>query len=166
MFFRNFVIISPWNKERPLTSLEETWISFTKGWFMPSLVEIGLMVPEKIFKICQRIFTISWLSPLRKERGPSFEETWISVTQECFVPSLVEIGPVVLKKKMKMLKNLRQQRQRRRRTMDKFWSGELKRGGGGGYSPCTFQHQFENNMSCNLLRSCLLNKSIMTTNVF
>ena len=37
-------------------------------------------------------------------RGPSFEQNYISFTQECFVPSLVEIGPVVLEKKIKVLK--------------------------------------------------------------
>ena len=47
---------------------------------------------------------ISQLSPLGKGRGPSIEQTWIPFTQECFVPSLVEIGPVVLEKKMKMWK--------------------------------------------------------------
>ena len=51
MYFRYFVIISPW-----------------KGW------------------------------------GPSFEYNWIPFTQRCFVPSLVEIGLVVLVKKMKMWK--------------------------------------------------------------
>ena len=39
-----------------------------------------------------------------KRRGPSFEQTWIPFTQGCFVPSLVEIGSVVLEKKMKMWK--------------------------------------------------------------
>ena len=42
--------------------------------------------------------------PLLKGRGPSFEQTRIPITQEYFVPSLVEIGPVVLEKKMKMWK--------------------------------------------------------------
>ena len=32
------------------------------------------------------------------------EQTWIPFTQGCFVPSLIEIGPVVLEKKMKMWK--------------------------------------------------------------
>ena len=32
----------------------------------------------------------------RKSPGPSFEQTLISFTQGCFVPSLVEIGPLVL----------------------------------------------------------------------
>ena len=33
-----------------------------------------------------------------------FEQTWIPFTQGCFVPSLVEIGQVVLEKKMKKWK--------------------------------------------------------------
>ena len=33
-----------------------------------------------------------------------FEQTWIPFTQGCIVPSLVEIGSVVLEKKMKMWK--------------------------------------------------------------
>ena len=43
------------------------------------------------------------ISPWKKA-GPSFEQTWIPFTQGCFVPSLVEIGPVVLEKKMKLWK--------------------------------------------------------------
>ena len=38
----------------------------------------------------------------------SFEQTWFPNTQECFVPSLVEIDAVVLEKKMKMWKVYRQ----------------------------------------------------------
>ena len=34
----------------------------------------------------------------------SFEQTWFPFTQECFVPNLVEISPVVLEKEMKMWK--------------------------------------------------------------
>ena len=48
--------------------------------------------------------------------GSSFEQTWIPFTQGCFVPSLVEIGPVVLKKKMKMWKVYRQTDGRDRQT--------------------------------------------------
>ena len=70
---------------------------------MPSLVEIGSVVLEKkIFKFRQCIFAISLLSLLGKGRGPSFEQTLIPFTQGCFVLSLVEIGPLVLEKKMKM----------------------------------------------------------------
>ena len=39
-----------------------------------------------------------------KRAGPSFEQGWIPIFQGCFVLSLVEIGPVVLEKKIKMWK--------------------------------------------------------------
>ena len=49
---------------------------------MPSLVEIGLVVlKKKLFKVGHCIFSISLLTPLRKECGPSFEETWIPFTK-------------------------------------------------------------------------------------
>ena len=38
--------------------------------------------------------------PLGKGQGPSFEQTWIPFNQGCFVPSFVEIGPVVLENKI------------------------------------------------------------------
>ena len=53
-------------------------------------------------------FDISLLSPLEIGRGPLFEQTWIPFTQGCFGPILVEIGPVILEKKMKMWKVYRQ----------------------------------------------------------
>ena len=43
-------------------------------------------------------FAIFLLSPLRKGCGPLFEQTWIPITQGCFVLSLDKIGPVVLEK--------------------------------------------------------------------
>ena len=57
-----------------------------------------MVLKKKIFKVRQCIFAISLLCPPRKERGPSFKQTWIPTTQWCFVPGLVEIGPVVLLK--------------------------------------------------------------------
>ena len=51
-----------------------------------------------LFRQC--IFAILLLSPLWKGRGPSCEQSWIPFTQGCFVPSLVEIGSVVLEKKI------------------------------------------------------------------
>ena len=59
------------------------------------------------------------LPPLGKWRDPSFEQTWIPTTQQCFVQSLVEIGPVVLEK-AKNVKSLW-----RRQTTDKFRSEML-----------------------------------------
>ena len=43
-------------------------------------------------------FAISLLFSIEKQCGPKFEQIWILNTQGCFVPSLVEIGPVVLEK--------------------------------------------------------------------
>ena len=48
------------------------------------------------------------LFPLEKRLGSSFVQTWISSTQGCFVPSLAEIGWVVVKEKMKMWKIYKQ----------------------------------------------------------
>ena len=64
-------------------------------------VEIGPLVPYlKIFKkFNQCILAISQLSPLGKGYGPLFEQCWIPLIQGCFVPSLVEIGLMVLKGK-------------------------------------------------------------------
>ena len=41
-----------------------------------------------------------WLSTLVNGCGPSYEQTWIPFNQKCSVQSLVEIGPVVLGKKI------------------------------------------------------------------
>ena len=96
------------------------------GYIVPSLFEIGQVVLEKkIFKSCQFIFFNSQLSPFWEGRGPSFEQTWIPFTQGSFVPSLVEIGPVVLEK-MKMWKVYRRTDGRTdRQTTDDRWSEKL-----------------------------------------
>ena len=100
MYFRNFVIISPSKRTDPFICFEQTWISFTQRWFVSSLVEIDPVVLEKkIIKMYQCFFAM-FLSPIDKGRNPSFEQTWITLTQRCFVPSLVEIGPLVLEKKI------------------------------------------------------------------
>ena len=63
---------------------------------MSSLVEIDPVVLEKKkFKFHQSIFAISQLSPPGKGSGSSFEQIWIPFTKGCFVPSLLESGPVV-----------------------------------------------------------------------
>ena len=66
------------------------------------MAEIGPVVLEKkILKFRHCIFRyLVIISPLGKGRGPLFEQTWAPFTQGCFVPSLVEIGPVVLGKKI------------------------------------------------------------------
>ena len=45
-------------------------------------------------------FAISLLLSIGKGCGPTFQQIWILATQRCFVPSLVEIGTVVLEKKI------------------------------------------------------------------
>ena len=66
---------------------------------MPSLLEIGPVVVEKMILQFRRCFSVNSLfSPLGKDWGSSFEQTLIPFTQECFVSSMVEIGPVVLEK--------------------------------------------------------------------
>lgn len=74
---------------------------------------------QKIFEIYQQLFNNSKLSPLYRwcTCVSSFEQTWINFTQWCFVPSLVEIGPVVLEK-MFMTTTTTKTSQRRRQTTD------------------------------------------------
>ena len=67
-------------------------IPFTQGCFVPSLVETGTMVLKKIFKLGKCISNIVLLFHLGKGHCPSFEQTWISFIQECFVQSLTETG--------------------------------------------------------------------------
>ena len=38
--------------------------------------------------------------PLKRMWGPSFEQTWVLITQGYIVPSVVEVGPVFLEKKI------------------------------------------------------------------
>ena len=68
---------------------------------------------------------------LGKGRGPSFEQTCLPFTQGCFVPSLVEIGPELLEKKMKMWKVYDNDGQQTNFWSEKltwaFGSGELKK---------------------------------------
>ena len=55
---------------------------------------------RRLEKVFNKIITILQLSLLWEERDHSFEKkNWIIFTQACFVPSLVENGPVVLEKK-------------------------------------------------------------------
>ena len=79
-------------------------VPFTNDCFVPSLVEIGQVVLENIFKFRQCIFAISYLSPLGKGVALYLNKIESLFTQGCFAPCLVEISPVVLEKKMKMWK--------------------------------------------------------------
>ena len=84
-------------------SFEQTWIRLYR---MPSLAEISSLILEEIFKLRPGILAISFLSHLGKRRGPSFKQNWTPFTQGYFVPSLVEIGQIVLEMIFKIcLKN-------------------------------------------------------------
>ena len=100
MYFRYFVIISPFEKgmalhlnklESPLPkdALCQVWLKLDQWYWR-----------RRFLKFHQCIYKISLLSLLGKECGPSLEETWIAFTQGCFVPSLVVIGSMVLEKKI------------------------------------------------------------------
>ena len=58
--------------------------------------------PEKTVQIIKQIWLYYNVDSEKKEKSlwefidSSFEQTWIPFTQGCFVPSLIEIGPVVL----------------------------------------------------------------------
>ena len=67
--------------------------------FVPSFIEIGPVILQKIFK-CHYFVILSD----RKKTIAFIWNIWISSTQECFVPILFEICPVVLENKMKMRK--------------------------------------------------------------
>ena len=64
--FRNYL---PWKKGGPL--FEQNWIPFAQGCFVPSLVEIGLLVLEKkIFWILSMYFHYFLIISPWKKAGP------------------------------------------------------------------------------------------------
>ena len=69
MYFRYFVIISPWKRAGP--SSAQTWIPFTQGCLLSNLVEIGSVVLEnKFFLISSMYFLLFWnYLPLEKGRA-------------------------------------------------------------------------------------------------
>ena len=100
MYFLIFCNYLHFEKGMTLHLKKKYWIIFTQECFVPTFVEVGPVVLEKkIFNSCQFIFFISQLSAIWDGLGPSFEQTWILLTQGCFVPSLIEIDLVVLEKK-------------------------------------------------------------------
>ena len=54
---------------------------------------------KRFFLISLMFFHYFIINSPGKRAGPSFEQTWIPFNKYCFVPSLVEFGPVVLEKK-------------------------------------------------------------------
>jgi hypothetical protein len=62
------------SEENLALKLNKLDFPFNQGYFVQSLIEIDLLVLEKIFKNFQCIFTLLPLSPLGKEDCPSYEQ--------------------------------------------------------------------------------------------
>jgi hypothetical protein len=87
-----------WRGPGPL--FEQFKIHFIQGWYVPSLIEIGLLVLEKIcfhYKHKWIWFSILWPPD---PRGLWFEETWIYIISESFHADMTYSGSVVLEKKI------------------------------------------------------------------
>ena len=84
----------------------QTWFPVTQRCPVPSLGEIGQVVlEENNFRLRKSIyFVFLYYLPLERKSEPSLEQTWIPFTKECFLPSLVGIGTVVLEKLIKTFK--------------------------------------------------------------
>ena len=84
----------------------KTWVSFTQGCYVPSLLDFGPGLLENFLKrFCQHIFAISLLSSL----GKRIEQTWIPLNQGCFVQKFSWNWPSCSwKVKMKMWNGYRQ----------------------------------------------------------
>ena len=78
--------------ESPLSkdNLCQIWLELALGFWRRFLNFVNVFLPFRNYL------------PLKKRRVPSYKQTWIPITQRCFVSNLVEIDPVVLEKNMKM----------------------------------------------------------------
>ena len=77
----------------PKDALCQVWLKLAQ-WFWsrkPGFYNLSM---------CFCVFAIAWISA-SKTSNSSCKQTWIPFLQECFVRSLVEIGPEVLEKKIK-----------------------------------------------------------------
>ena len=101
MYFSYFVFISPWKRAGPfiwtnLNPLHPRMPSPKFGWnWLSGYGEEDIFVSWSSMYFRYLVFT-----PLGKGRGPSFEQTWIPFTQGCLLPSLIEISPAILQKKI------------------------------------------------------------------
>ena len=126
MYFRYFVNIYPWERAWPficinLNPFHQNMCCAKFCWNWPSCSGESDFI---------NVFSLFRNYPLWKGRGPSLVQPWVSFTQGCFVPSLVEFGPVVLEKKMKSLQTDRwtdgQMDERSENLIWAFSSGKLK----------------------------------------
>ena len=86
MYFCYFIISSPCKRVGPFI-WKKTLTPFTQECFVPSLVEIYLVVLEKkIFKIyLKKYFPVLLSCPIGNGCGPMFEQTWILCTKFSWV---------------------------------------------------------------------------------
>ena len=81
----------------PKDALCQVWLELAQWYWRRKFFNFQFIFISIYF--CYFVIISPW-----KGAGPFIWSTWIPFTQRCFVSSLVEIGPVVLKKKMKMWK--------------------------------------------------------------
>ena len=92
LYFCYFIIISPWKRIGP-------FICTNLNPHHPRRHCAKCGSGEIFFEFRQFLHFLNYL-PLEIGWGPLFEQTWIPIKQGCIVLSLVEIGPVVLDKKI------------------------------------------------------------------
>ena len=99
MFIYYFKIISPWKRTGPfmwtnLNPLHPRMICAKICWNM------NKWLWRRFLNFVNAFLLFRNYPPSKKGHGPSFEQTWAPFTQKCFEPSLVEISPLVLEKKI------------------------------------------------------------------
>ena len=99
MYFRFFVIISPWKWAGPFI-----WTNLNPVHPRMHCAKFGCNCPsgseEKYFLISSMYYCFFVSISPWKRAGPFIWTIWILFTQRCIVPSLVEIGQVVLERKI------------------------------------------------------------------
>ena len=73
------------------------WVPFTQEELCQVRLKLSQWFWRKTFLNFANTFLLfCYWNPFKKGHGLSFQQTWISFTQKCFVSSLVAIGTVVL----------------------------------------------------------------------
>ena len=97
--YKHSPIVAPPDPRGPWC--EQFWIYIILESFHVNMTYSGSVVlGKKIFQLPHPIFGYLWLSPLWRRSGPLFEQFRISFTQGWLMPSLIEIGLLVLEKKI------------------------------------------------------------------
>jgi hypothetical protein len=99
-FFLPFCNFLPFEEDLSRPFFPQFRIFYTQGWFIPSLIEIGLLVVEKFFffniNICKYGFPYCGST---RPLGPLCKQFWICIISEGFHLNMTYSGPVVLEKK-------------------------------------------------------------------